>query len=47
MAFLFRKSAKPNIELVRSTKELTIRLSEETKPNPKVRMPTRRCRASD
>ncbi|KAF2445507.1 Mo25-domain-containing protein [Karstenula rhodostoma CBS 690.94] len=28
-------SAKPNIELVRSTKELTTRLSEETKPNPK------------
>lgn len=35
MAFLFRKSAKPPNELVRSTKELTIRLSEETKPNPK------------
>ncbi|KAK3208033.1 hypothetical protein GRF29_96g1231146 [Pseudopithomyces chartarum] len=35
MAFLFRKSAKPPLELVRSTKELTIRLSEESKPNPK------------
>ncbi|OAG11493.1 Mo25-domain-containing protein [Paraphaeosphaeria sporulosa] len=30
------QSAKPNIELVRSTKELTTRLSEETKPNPKI-----------
>ncbi|KAL5383429.1 hypothetical protein PMIN06_005719 [Paraphaeosphaeria minitans] len=36
MAFLFRKLAKPNIELVRSTKELTTRLSEETKPSPKI-----------
>lgn len=37
MAFLFRKQPKSSPELVRSTKELTLKLSEDAKSNPKVR----------
>lgn len=37
MAFLFRNKQKSHPELVKSTKEFTLRLSEESKPNPKVR----------
>lgn len=37
MAFLFRNKAKSNAELAKSTKDLTLKLSEEQKPNPKVR----------
>ncbi|KAF2877793.1 Mo25-like protein [Massariosphaeria phaeospora] len=36
MAFLFRNKQKNASELVRTTKELTVRLSEEPKPNPKL-----------
>jgi calcium binding protein 39 len=36
MAFLFRNKQKSHAELTRSTKDLTIRLSQEDKPNPKV-----------
>lgn len=36
MAFLFRNKQKTNAELTRSTRELTVRLSQEDKPNPKV-----------
>jgi hypothetical protein len=36
MAFLFRNKAKSHPELVKSTKEFTLRLSEDPKPNPKV-----------
>jgi calcium binding protein 39 len=36
MAFLFRNKQKNNVELAKATKELTLRLSEEQKPNPKV-----------
>jgi calcium binding protein 39 len=36
MAFLFRNKQKSNAELTRSTKDLTVRLSQEDKPNPKV-----------
>lgn len=36
MAFLFRNRQKSHPELVKSTKELTLRLSEEPKPNPKI-----------
>ncbi|KAH6643871.1 Mo25-like-domain-containing protein [Boeremia exigua] len=35
MAFLFRNKQKSNAELTRSTKDLTVRLSQEDKPNPK------------
>jgi calcium binding protein 39 len=38
MAFLFRNKQKTNAELTRSTKDLTVRLSQEDKPNPKVRV---------
>lgn len=38
MAFLFRNKQKTNAELTRSTRDLTVRLSQEDKPNPKVRM---------
>jgi calcium binding protein 39 len=37
MAFLFRNRPKSNAELVKSTKDLTLKLSEEPKVNPKVR----------
>lgn len=37
MAFLFRNRPKSNPELVRTTKELMLKLSEEPKVNPKVR----------
>jgi len=37
MAFLFRNKQKNNLELTRSIKELTLRLGQEDKPNPKVR----------
>lgn len=37
MAFLFRNKQKSNLELTRSIKELALRLSQEEKPNPKVR----------
>ncbi|KAF2795343.1 Mo25-domain-containing protein [Melanomma pulvis-pyrius CBS 109.77] len=36
MAFLFRNKQKNNVELAKSTKDLTLRLSEEPKPNPKL-----------
>ncbi|KAF2640201.1 Mo25-like protein [Massarina eburnea CBS 473.64] len=36
MAFLFRNKQKNHAELVQSTKKLTIQLSEDSKPNPKV-----------
>ncbi|KZM25377.1 Hym1p [Ascochyta rabiei] len=36
MAFLFRNKQKSNAELTRSTKDLTVRLSQEDKPNPKL-----------
>jgi calcium binding protein 39 len=36
MAFLFRNKPKSNMELTKSTKELTIRLAGEQTPNPKV-----------
>jgi calcium binding protein 39 len=39
MAFLFRNKQKNNLELTRSVKELTLRLGQEDKPNPKVRPP--------
>jgi calcium binding protein 39 len=38
MAFLFRNKQKNNLELTRSVKELTLRLGQEDKPNPKVRL---------
>ena len=38
MAFLFRNKQKSNAELTRSTKDLTVRLSQEDKPNPKARV---------
>jgi len=38
MAFLFRSKQKNNVELARSTKELTLKLGEEQKPSPKVRL---------
>jgi hypothetical protein len=37
MAFLFRNKQKNNLELTRSIKELTLRLGQEDRPNPKVR----------
>jgi calcium binding protein 39 len=37
MAFLFRNRPKSNAELVKSTKDLTVKLSEEPKVTPKVR----------
>ncbi|ENI00509.1 hypothetical protein COCC4DRAFT_65457 [Bipolaris maydis ATCC 48331] len=36
MAFLFRNKQKNNLELTRSIKELTLRLGQEDKPNPKL-----------
>jgi calcium binding protein 39 len=36
MAFLFRNRPKSHAELVKSTKDLTLKLSEEQKLNPKV-----------
>lgn len=39
MAFLFRNRQRNNMELARSAKELTQRLAEEQKPNPKVGCP--------
>lgn len=39
MAFLFRNRPKNHVELVQSTKRLTLQLSEDSKPNPKVRSP--------
>ncbi|KAF2625044.1 Mo25-domain-containing protein [Macroventuria anomochaeta] len=36
MAFLFRNKQKSNAELTRSTKDLTVRLSQEDKPNAKL-----------
>ncbi|KAF1930313.1 Mo25-domain-containing protein [Didymella exigua CBS 183.55] len=36
MAFLFRTKQKTNAELTRSTRDLTVRLSQEDKPNPKL-----------
>lgn len=38
MAFLFRNKQKSNLELTRSIKELTQRLAQEDKANPKVRL---------
>jgi len=38
MAFLFRNKQKNNLELTRSIKELTLRLGQEDKANPKVRL---------
>lgn len=38
MAFLFRNKQKTNAELTRSTRDLAVRLSQEDKPNPKVRV---------
>jgi calcium binding protein 39 len=38
MAFLFRNKQKSNLELTRSTKDLAVRLSQEDRPNPKVRI---------
>lgn len=47
MAFLFRNKQKSNAELTRSTKDLTVRLGQEDKPNPKVKaqpaLETRMC----
>lgn len=39
MAFLFRNKPKSNMELTKSTKELTIKLAGEQTPNPKVSAP--------
>ena len=43
MAFLFRKPPKTQMELARYVKDLTLRLSQEDKPNPKVRL----CNATE
>jgi calcium binding protein 39 len=38
MAFLFRNKQKSHVELAREAKELTVRLAQDEKPNPKVRI---------
>jgi hypothetical protein len=38
MAFLFRQKQKSNLELTRAVKERTLRLGQEEKPTPKVRL---------
>jgi calcium binding protein 39 len=38
MAFLFRQKQKSNLELARAVKERTLRLGQEEKPTPKVRL---------
>jgi calcium binding protein 39 len=43
MAFLFRNKPKSNMELAKTTKDLTMRLSEEQKANPKVRVQAHFC----